>query len=98
MLDELLKEINELKEYKNKYEYALKDKQRMSDLLYDYMMREWESMSREDRVVAYQKNNCSSCRHYGYCNIGLPEDILKPIPSDKAWIPYIKNCGSFQWS
>lgn len=98
MLDELLKDINELKEYKKKYEYALKDKQTMSELLYDYMMREYESMTREEKVLVHQTNSCSACRHRDYCSIELPEDIWKPIPSDKAWIPARKSCGRFEWS
>ena len=98
MLDELLKDIDELKKYKKKYENAIKDIQTMSDLLYTYMKKEWESMSREDRVIAYQRSSCESCRHYDCCSISLPEDIWKPIQSDKAWIPARKNCGNFQWS
>ena len=98
MLEELLKEINKLKEYKKKYEYAIKDKQKMSDLLYTYMMEEWEHMDREDRVLAYKRSSCESCRYYDCCSISLPEDIWKPIRSDKAWIPSRVSCGKFKWS
>lgn len=98
MLDELLKDINELKEYKKKYECTLKDKQKMSDLLYDYMMKEYKNMGREERILLHKTNCCSCCRYRDYCNVELPEDIWKPIPSDKAWIPARKNCGKFEWS
>lgn len=98
MLDELLKEIDELKSYKSKYESALESKQKMSDLLYDYMMKEWKNMSREDRVDMHIDDICSCCRYRMYCTIELPEDILKPIPSDKAWIPARTCCKKFEWS
>ena len=98
MLEELIKGIHELEEYKYKYECIQKDKQRMSDLLYEYMMREYESMGREERIVAHKVECCNCCRYEGYCNIGLPEDIWKPIPSKKAWIPGRKVCEKFEWS
>lgn len=98
MLEDFLKEINELKEYKEKYEYALKGQQIMSELLYDYMMKEWEGMSREDRVNMHREEACSCCRYSMHCTIELPEDVLKPIPSEKAWIPARTCCEKFQWS
>ena len=101
MLDELLKEIEVLRSYKNLYECALSDKQTMSDMLYEYMTKEYENTLYEDRCKSYIENNCSCCRHrlYGcdYQN-NLPEDILQPVPSDRAWIPPRKNCGHFEWS
>jgi hypothetical protein len=98
MLEELLKEINELKEYKERYELANKDKERMSEMLYHYMMVEYESMTREEKVNVYRENSCSCCRYRHDCTIGLPEDIWKPIPSDIAWIPSRVSCGKFKWS
>lgn len=44
MIDEFLNEIKELQEYKKKYLCAEKDKQRMSDLLYEYATKEYERM------------------------------------------------------
>ena len=98
MLEELIKEIQELQEYKYKYECVQKDKQRMSDLLYEYMMREYESMGREERIISFRANNCIYCKYDDYCNASLPEDIWKPIPSKKAWIPGRKCCEKFEWS
>ena len=98
MLEEFLKEFNELKEYKKKYEYAIKDKETMSELLYEYMMKEYESISVEERVLVYRMDFCSNCRHRYYCTIDLPEDICKPIPSDKGWIPARVGCRKFEWS
>ena len=42
MIDELIKEIQELKEYKEKYSKLVGEKQRLSDELYKYMMKEYE--------------------------------------------------------
>lgn len=67
MLDELLEEIQKLREYKTKYEYAEKDKKEMSDLLYKYMMAEYEGKSYDERVREYEKNTCSCCRYHSMC-------------------------------
>ena len=67
MLDELLEEIQKLREYKTKYEYAEKDKKEMSDLLYKYMMAEYEGKSYDERVQEYKKNTCSCCRYHSMC-------------------------------
>ena len=40
MIDEFLNEIKELQEYKKKYLCVEQDKQRMSDLLYEYATKE----------------------------------------------------------
>ena len=101
MLDELLEEIQKLREYKTKYEYAEKDKKEMSDLLYKYMMAEYEGKSYDERVREYEKKTCSCCRYHSMCEgkKRLPLDILKPKPSDdKAWIPGRVGCGFFEWS
>lgn len=98
MVEELIKELNELQEYKKKYECVQKDKQKMSDLLYEYMMREYENMDREERIISHRVDGCNCCRYDGYCNVSLPEDIWKPIPSDNAWIPGRKGCEKFEWN
>lgn len=100
MLDELLKEIEELKECNKKYEHALKDKQTMSDKLYEYMMKEYENMSYEDRCRTHIETTCMCCRYRDDCELKkcFPQEIWQPIPSDKAWIPGRKSCGEFRWS
>lgn len=102
MLNELLKEIEELKKYKEKYEYAVKDKEIMSELLYEYMTKEYESMTKEERVKIFEKEFCECCRFAHYCRDhfeeAYPEDILKPFPSERAWIPPRKGCAEFEWS
>lgn len=100
MLEELLKEIEELKECKKKYEYALKEKQKMSNKLYEYMMKEYENTSYDERCKMHIETTCSCCRYRDGCELQkcFPLDIWKPIPSDKAWIPGRKSCKEFQWS
>lgn len=100
MLDELIKEIKELQEYKNKYESQLKDKQRMSDKLLELMTEKYNSQSYAERCEIYKNEMCNSCRYYDCCKQqnNLPKDICKPIKSDKAWIPGHSTCGSFEWS
>ena len=102
MLEEFIKELEELKEFKKKCEYLEKDKQVLSDKLFEYMTREYEGTSYESRCSAYIKNSCSCCRNcdFGYCSLmrELPQDIGKPVQSDKAWIPATKGCSNFRWS
>lgn len=98
MIDELLNEITELKEYKRKYEFALEGKKIMSDELYELMMAEYERTPYERRAEEYKKNVCNDCRFRWSCRIMLPQDIGMPIKSNSAWIPGTKSCGSFEWS
>lgn len=97
MIDELLNEIKELQEYKKRYLCAEKDKQRMSDLLYEYMIKEYNNMSKQERISKYKAECCDHCRNRDYCIGDLPEDVYKPIQSDKAWIPGRVTCGQFRW-
>jgi hypothetical protein len=97
MLDELLKEITELKEYKHKYECSYQNNQTMSDLLYEFMMEKYNNTSLEERILNYKNKTCNMCRYWDDCGLNLPENIGEPIKSDKAWIPAIKGCGKFQW-
>ena len=99
MLDDLIKEINELKEYKKKYEWALEEKKRMSDLLFEYMTKEYENTSYEKRCADFKADVCKMCRYKFNCDKDdLPIDILKPIPSENAWIPGKVSCKNFEWS
>lgn len=100
-IDELIKEIEELKKYKSKYESTQKDKQVMSDMLYDYMVREYEAKSIDQRKSEYISKWCKDCFDGCYeCEYrnNLPDDILKPIKSDDAWIPKHVRCSYFRWS
>ena len=107
MLEEFVKEIQELKEYKKKFEYAEQAKQTMSDRLYDLMMFKYERTSLDQRKRDYVADVCDCCRYRGIqgdesendpaCGVDLPENIGMPSPSDKAWIPGTKTCGHFEW-
>lgn len=80
MIEELLKELIELQSHKQKYEYAQKDKQTMSDKLYEYMMKEYENIPYEDRCEEHIENICSARRYrFDDCNLqnSFPEDIWK---------------------
>ena len=99
MIEELIKELSELQEYKKKYESAQKDKQKMSDLLFEYRMKEYENTSYEDRCAQQISKQCSACRYRHDCSKNnFPEDIRLPVKSDKAWIPGFKSCENFMWS
>lgn len=96
-LESLIDEINELKDYQKLYESQKKDKAKMSEMLFELMIEKYNNTSYEERVKQFNKETCSCCRGMNYCDRKLPEDIMKPIPSDKSWIPATKSCGSFEW-
>jgi len=102
MLDELLKEISELKEYKRLYESQKIDKARMSEELFKLMTEKYNNQSYEERCEIYRKTECRDCRSRDYCledfTNKLPENILEPVLSDKEWIPGVRGCKSFEWS
>ena len=98
MIDEFLNEIKELQEYKKKYLCVEQDKQRMSDLLYEYATKEYERMPKQKRIEKYKEECCKCCRHNTFCEFDLPDDIYKPVKRDNAWIPSTVTCGNFEWS
>lgn len=99
MLEDFIKDINELIEYKIKYEYAIKNKQKMSDALYDLDLERYNIQTFEERKQNYIKDLCNCCRFDFYCNKDkIPENILMPIKSDKAWFPSKISCSEFQWN
>ena len=97
MLDDFLKEIEELKKYKYKYESQKKDKQQMSNELFKLMTEKYNNMSYEQRVDEYTNDMCRCCRYKYNCEIKLPDDILKPIESDREWFPAKTSCKEFEW-
>lgn len=99
MLEEFIKDINELMEYKKKYEYAIKDKQCMSDTLYDLYLEKYNNQTFEERKQNYINDYCRSCRYNFDCNKNIiPKDITMPTKSDKGWFPPKTSCGNFEWS
>ena len=103
MLDEMIKEIEELKKYKKKYENTQKDKQRMSDIIYYYMMKEYENKSYDERVKEHINKTCISCKYYDkysnkcYNNIVLKDNVGQPVKSNNGWIPATIGCSEFEW-
>lgn len=97
MIDELISEINELKDIKKRYEFALKDKQRMSDLLYDLMSEKYDNLSYDKRIEWHKKEMCNHCRYYPCAN-ELPNDVGYVLKSENAWIPGRVCCKHFDWS
>ena len=101
MLEKIIEELTELIAYKRRYECAQKDKQKMSDILYDYMLKEYEITPYEERCKKFHNDSCKHCRYEDCCLISFkneyPDDILMPVKSDRAWIPPRKGCGKFEW-
>lgn len=96
MIDDLINELQEYKTMKDKIKYLQKDKQKMSKLLYEYMMKEYNTKSYDERVNEFRNDVCKNCRNRD-CGKELPIDILKPIESDKDFIPSKKGCSAFNW-
>ena len=97
MLQELVDEINKLLEYKQKYEHAERDKKSMSNLLFEFMLKEYDSKTYEERCSEYKKIVCRTCRYREDCEFELPKNIWEPIQSDKNWIPGKQTCEHFKW-
>lgn len=97
MLDKILEEINELKKYKERYELAERDKERMSEMLYDYMTKEYNSMTKEERMAKFKEENCAHCRYRGW-DCKIPDNVMQPVRSKDAWIPGKVGCSKFKWS
>lgn len=68
----------------------------MSNLLYEYMTKEYNSMSKQERISKYKEECCNHCRNRDYYILDLSEDVYKPIQSDKAWISDRVTCGKFR--
>lgn len=106
MLEEFLKEIEDLKKYKEKYKWSEKDKEKMSKLLFEYMTKEFKQKDYQTRVNEHISEFCRNCRYYygdneeckwleGTPKDRLPENILEPIKSEKNFIPGKRICKDF---
>lgn len=98
MIDELILEINELRDIEKNYKFTLQDKQQMSDLLYELMSEKYDNLPYEERVEWHKKELCNDCRYYSSCNKELADDIGCVLPSEKAWIPSRVCCKHFNWN
>ena len=63
-LDELIKEIQDLKEKERQLEYLKKDKKKMADKLLEYELKEYKNTSVEERKEKYFKETCRCCRFH----------------------------------
>lgn len=59
-------------------------------------LKEYEKTPKEERIKQYREECCRACR-YNDCECTISGDILKPVPSDVAFIPGRKTCGKFRW-
>lgn len=97
-INEFISEINELQKYKELYESQKKDKAKMSNTIYDFMLSEYNNTPYKNRVTKFQRDTCRDCRYEQGCEIVLPDNILHPIISDKECIPAKIGCKHFEWS
>lgn len=106
MLEEFLEDIKELKKYKEKYKCSESDKEKMSNLLYEYMMKEYKEKDYKTRVNKHISEFCKNCRYYygdneeckwleGTPKSRLPQNILEPIKSKTNFIPGQRICKDF---
>lgn len=60
----------------------------------------WYNAIERNRCKIHSENVCKYCRYRHDCELikDFPQDIWKPVPSDKAYIPGRKMCGDFLWS
>ena len=96
-LDELIKEIQDLKEKERQLECLKKDKKKMADKLLEYELKEYESTSVEERKEKYFKETCRYCIFNCENSDVLPDDIGKPIKSEVDYFPIHKGCEDFEW-
>lgn len=96
-LEELIEELERYKNYQTKYECAMEDKKRLAEYVYENELKKYEEESYTERKLRYIKEHCKHCRFLSYCNVKLPDDILKPVKNE-GWFPRYKTCGEFKWS
>lgn len=97
MLNEIIKEIEDLKKKSEELEYLKKDKKKMADKLLEYELKEFENTSIKERKDKYFKETCRCCGFHCESTKSLPDDIGKPIKSDVDYFPAHKGCKDFEW-
>lgn len=99
-IEKIISELNQLKEYKSKYENQLEAMQMMSDKLYELEMAIYKTRTPEENRQKHVDDVCFDCR-YGKtpekCGRSLPENVWMPTPSNKAWMPGRTICQDFRW-
>ena len=77
-LDELIKEIQDLKEKERQLEYLKKDKKKMADKLLEYELKEYENTSVEEEKEKYIEENKVEISNLCYPDIkGVLDNIEK---------------------
>jgi hypothetical protein len=97
MLENLMKEINELQEKARELEHLKQDKKAIADKLLEYELKEYENTPVEERKEKYFKEMCRCCRYDCESKDGLPDDIGKPVKSKVDYFPAHKGCKDFEW-
>lgn len=97
MIDDFIKEIQELKEKCKKLESLKVDKKKMADKLLEYELKEYEQIPIQERKEKYFNKTCIHCRRGCIGSSGLPDDIGKPIKSEVDYFPSHKRCEDFMW-
>lgn len=102
-LEEIIEEYNELKSYKEKYEFLLKDYNRKVESLYKFELEKWENAKPQDRQKYYKEHHCRCCRFFSdvkgeRCRIS--SNICKPKletnDNGQKIITY-QGCPDFEW-
>lgn len=88
----------EEEEFKEKDEYLLLDKKKMSEELYSLLLEKYERTPFDERKEKYKEDMCRCCRFNWNCDKSIiPKNILKPVESDRDWIPARIGCEDFKW-
>ena len=108
IIEKIMQEYNELKQYKSDYEYQEKDKEKMANAIYEYELKDYKKTTVEERKNRYIKETCKDCRWFRgkeeVCTFQdkkpeelLSEDILMPIKTEENYFPAHKGCKCFMW-
>lgn len=98
IIEDFIKEYQELKKYKQLYKCQEEDKKKMSEKLYEYELKDYKQKDYKQRVEEHIKEQCKDCKWFygrnedcewleGTPETRLPQDILKPIKSEENYFP-----------
>ena len=96
-IDEIIKELQDLKQKEQELEYLKEDKKKMADKLYEYELKEYQNTTIDERKEKYFNEMCKHCRCCCENKDRLPDDINMPIRTDNDYFPAHKCCKEFEW-
>lgn len=96
-IDEIIKELQDLKQKEQELECLKKDKKKMADKLYEYELKEYQNTTIDERKERYFNEMCKHCRHCCENKDELPDDINMPVRTDNDYFPAHKSCKEFEW-